>query len=290
MVIDLYAKVGSIIMKVFIFSDTNWALGRIHRDVMKQLNHEVRYTDWGGYAWSEFVNNYLWCDKCITNLVSYKAIKPGFPHLDFLKCIFVSHGSVEHEGISYEPQLKYGMVSDCLQNLFPPEITPFLMPNGVDPDNFNLCIRDGMLKTLGWCGAPHVRSKQVEWAHEISYITKIPLLTASTLSYDDVRKWYGTIDLLLITAIPVPHSETGPLPAFEAIVSGTPVIGTPVGNFRHIPGPKFTTVDEAVRLIEFYKQNPSDLVQLAKVQYEYVIENYTYKTLAKKWQHALEFS
>ena len=280
----------SIVMKVFIFSDTHWALGRIHRDVMKQLHHDVRYTDWANFSWNEFIDNYNWCDKCITNLVAYKALIPSFPQLDFLKCIFVSHGAVEHEGIEYDLKLKYGMVSDCLKDVYPSTITPFLMPNGVDPENFTYAQRSGSLSKLGWCGAPHVTSKQVHWARDISMYTDIPLSLATNLTYDQVRDWYQTIDILLITAIPIPYKETGPLPAFEAIVSGVPVIGTPVGNFRHIPGPKFTTVEEAVHLIGFYKQNPEELRKIAKLQYDYVLKHFTYKTLAEKWQYALEFS
>jgi glycosyltransferase involved in cell wall biosynthesis len=278
------------IMKVFIFSDTHWALGRIHRDVMKQLNHEVRYTDWATYSLNEFLDNYNWCDKCITNLVAYKSLKPSFSFLDFRKCIFVSHGSVEHEGIELDPNLKYGMVSDCLETIFPSTIKPFLMPNGVDPDNFQYLPKNGELHKLGWCGAPHVQSKQIEWAYDISNQTQLELSIASNLSYEEVKTWYNTIDLLIVTAIPIAYKETGPLPPFEAIVSGVPVIGTPVGNFRHIPGPKFTTVEEAVLLINHYKQYPNELEQLAKEQYEYVMGHWTYKTLAKQWQHALEFS
>lgn len=277
-------------MKVFIFSDTNWALGRIHRDVMKQLNHEVRYSDWATYSMEEFLDNYIWCDKCITNLIAYKVLKPGFPMFDLRKCIFVSHGAVEHDGIEYEPQLQYGMVSDCLEPLFPSTIKPFLMPNGVDSDNFSYNPRDGNLQTLGWCGAPHVESKQVHWAYEISNKTNISLSLATNLSYDEVKNWYQAIDLLLVTAVPIAYKETGPLPPFEAIVSGVPVIGTPVGNFRHLPGPKFTTVEEAVSLIEHYKQHPEELKELASQQYKHVMENWTYKTLANQWQHALEFS
>jgi glycosyltransferase involved in cell wall biosynthesis len=277
-------------MKVFIFSDTHWALGRIHRDVMKQLDHEVRYTDWASYTSNEVVHNYNWCDKCITNLVAFNAVKSLFPNLDLKKCIFVSHGAVEHEGVNFDPSMKYGMVSDCLASLFPNWVTPFLMPNGVDPENFNYIPRDGSIKKLGWCGAQHVSSKQPEWATEISRRTNISLDFASYLSYDQVRNWYNTIDILLITAVPIAHKETGPLPAFEAVVSGVPVIGTPVGNFRHIPGPKFVTIEEAVGLLTYFKDHPQELVELAKVQYDYVMKNFTYKTLAKQWQHALEFS
>lgn len=110
------------------------------------------------------------------------------------------------------------------------------------------------------------------------------------MSYDQVRNWYNTIDVLLITAVPIAYKETGPLPAFEAIVSGVPVLGTPVGNFRHVPGPKFVTIEEAVSLLTYFKDQPQELVELARIQYDYVMNNFTYKTLGKQWQHALEFS
>lgn len=277
-------------MKVFIFSDTHWAIGRIHRGVMKQLNYEVRYLDWSNPDHAEYVKNYIWCDKCITSLVAHNFITNNFSSLGFKKYIFVSHGSIEHQGFQYDPRLQYGIVSDCLIDFFPDHITPFLMPNGVDPDEFNYRPKYGSIARMGWCGATHIASKQIEWAHEIAKKTDIPLHVASTLSYDEVRDWYNTLDLLLVTAVPVRHSETGPLPAFEAIVSGVPVLGTPVGNFYHVPGPKFTTIEEAVQLIEHYKQNPLQLFDLAKEQYDYVMNNFTYKDLASRWKDALEFS
>lgn len=276
-------------MKVFIFSDTHWSIGRVHRGVMKHLNHEVRYTDWAGYSWADFVANYNWCDKCITNLVSYKTLKATFTQLDLKKCIFVSHGFVEHEGMEYDSNLTYGMTSDSLVKLFPDEVKLFLMPNGVEPSDFNYIPKKGELETLGWCGADHIPWKQVNWAHDISKETDIPLKLATRLSYDQLREWYNTIDLLLVTSVPKAQQETGPLPPFEAIVSGVPVIGTPVGNFRNVPGPKFTNVQEAVSLVNYYKSNPEELRKLAKEQYEYVMNNYTYKILAPYWEFALTY-
>lgn len=281
---------NSIPMKVFVFSDTEWALGRIHRAVMKQLKYEVRYLHWTNPNYQDYIDNYKWCDKCITNLVAHDFIKRNFSELGFAKYIFVSHGAVEHENVQYDEKLQYGIVSDCLIDLFPNTITPFLMPNGVDPDDFHYRPKYSSIARLGWCGAPHIASKQIGWAHKISEKTQIPLHIASTLSYDEVKEWYNTIDLLLVTAIPIRYKETGPLPAFEAIVSGVPVLGTPVGNFYDVPGPKFTTVDEAVELIEHFQKNPIELFDLAKEQYDYVMKNFTYEVLAPRWKDALEFS
>jgi glycosyltransferase involved in cell wall biosynthesis len=278
------------LMKLFIFAETKWALGRIYRDFTKFLDYEVRYLDWATYVYQDFLTNYEWCDKCLTNLCAYPVLKTSFPCFDLKKCIFVSHGFIEHREATYDENLTYGMTSDSLRSLFPPNITPFLMPNGVDPDNFNYIPRNGSITTIGWCGAFLVVWKQVNWAEHITKSLNIPLKICFGMSYDEVREWYNTIDLLLITSTPEPHIESGPLPAFEAIVSGVPVLGTPVGNFRHIPGPKFTTVEEGTELVRYYRENPTKLVELAKEQYDYVINNYTYKTLSKFWKDALEFS
>jgi hypothetical protein len=279
-------------MKVLVFSDPYWSLGRVHRGVEKQLpQHEFRYVDWN--IQHTLIEYFMWCDKCITNLHCSRFLKNSYPMLDLKKCIFVCHGAGEHSAdpSTYDSQLQYGMTSDSVRNLFPPHIKDvFLMPNGVDEDDFIYKERDGIIRRMGWCGGEHVPSKQLGWAKEISTITGIPLDIASQLSYEDVAKWYHSVDILLVTAVPIPESETGPLPVFEAIVSGIPVIGTPVGNFRHIPGPKFTNIAEAVELIKFLQEFPEKVKALAKVQYEYVIQNFTYKAMAHKWNNALEFS
>ena len=276
--------------KVFVFSDLNWSLGRVYRDIAVQLKEfEFKYQDWGTTDIETFINNYSWCDICITNLVSYNFLKNNI-NTDLKKCIFISHGFLEHNNIEYDPELRYAATSDSILDLFPVNINPVLTPNGVDPANFIYKKRDGSIQNIGWCGATHVWFKQFNWADDITTKLNIPLKTASTLSYSDLILWYQTVDLLIITAIPEAKYETGPLPAFEAIVSGIPVLGTPVGNFKHVPGPKFKTVDEAVCLISYYKEHPEELVKLADEQYEYVMNNFTYENLAYLWRNALQFS
>jgi len=163
------------------------------------------------------------------------------------------------------------------------------MPNGVEPSHFKYTERDGRIRTLGWCGAPHVWFKQTGWAHEISKKTNIPLSIGEGMTFEQIADWYGTVDILVITSIPNGSSETGPLPAFEAIVSGVLVIGTPVGNFKQIPGPKFHSIDEAVSLIEELRNDPKRVNELAREQYESVMEHHTYSSFAYRWQDALEY-
>jgi glycosyltransferase involved in cell wall biosynthesis len=185
--------------------------------------------------------------------------------------------------------LVYGVTSDSIRSLFPLGRRVFLMPNGVEPSHFKYTERDGRIRTLGWCGAPHVWFKQTGWAHEISKKTNIPLSIGEGMTFEQIADWYGTVDILVITSIPNGSSETGPLPAFEAIVSGVLVIGTPVGNFKQIPGPKFHSIDEAVSLIEELRNDPKRVNELAREQYESVMEHHTYSSFAYRWQDALEY-
>jgi hypothetical protein len=280
-------------MKVLVFADSTWSVGRVHRDVERYLiDINFTYLHWRQFEWIDLIQNFNECDVCLTNITTVKFLRDLNTPLDLNKCLFVSHGYPDNEATNIEDitdQLVYGITSESIRSLFPANRTIFLMPNGVEPSHFNYTERSGSICTLGWCGSQQVQSKQPEWAHEISNKTSTPLFFASDLSFSEVCNWYSMIDVLLITAIPNNSSETGPLPAFEAIVSGVLVIGTPVGNFKNVPGPKFNSVEEAVTIIEDLKSNPARVKELAREQYEYVMEHCTYSSFAWKWQEALEY-
>jgi len=284
-------------MKIVVFTEMKWAMGRTHTDIAKSLPYEFEFIDWSNYDGDHFMDLYNKCDVMITNLVASRVLG----HLNQRKILYISHGFEEHNSLYVDPSWNLGMVSNTIEHLFPSGSKIFLTPNGVDPVNFDYKERDGSLKTLGWCGAPNVWFKQPYWNVEISRKTGIPLrITSGTpceddfskwtpLNYQQIREWYSTIDLLLVTSIPEGMYETGPLPSFEAIASGVPVIGTPVGNFANIPGPKFKTIDEATEIINVLKSDPHKMKELAKEQYDYVIKHYTYQMFAHKWQEAIEY-
>jgi len=278
-------------MKVLVFADTKWSVGRVHHDVERYLiDIQFTYIDWTYYVWDDLIQKYNECDVCLTNFSALAHLRNCSIPLN--KCLFLSHGYPDNEAVNIEhvtDEWVYGVTSESIRSLFPANRTIFLMPNGVEPSHFNYTERSGVIDTLGWCGCQTIKSKQPEWAHEISNKTSTPLFFASDLSFSEVCNWYLMIDVLLITAIPNNSSETGPLPAFEAIVSGVLVIGTPVGNFKNVPGPKFNSVEEAVTIIEDLKSNPAKVKELAREQYEYVMEHCTYSSFAWKWQEALEY-
>lgn len=279
--------------KVFVFIGLNWSVHRVILGVEKNLTteFEFRYLDSeGSYTVSQFMELYDWCDVVLTNLETIRTLKQHFSSIDFKKALFVSHGAIENEVVKeYDPVSRYGMTSECLKPLFPAGLNVYFTPNGVDPSIFKYKKRDGTLKNLGWGGCPNIPSKRVEWGHALANLSNLPLSVGYGMTMEEIIDWYHTIDLLIITAGPDVYSETGPLPAFEAIVSGVPVIGTYVGNFAKIPGPKFFNLDEAASMIHYLKENPQRMRDIADEQYEYVMKHFTYDSLADYWKHALEF-
>ena len=286
-------------MRIGVFSDTHWSMGRVYRDVANSLQeYTFEYIDWATWNVENLQAMYNRCDVVIVNLA---AIENVLPYANISKTLFISHGSEENRGKILPPNFVYGMTSESIRPLFPSESNIFLTPNGVDPSQFDYIRRDGSINTIGWCGAPHIQSKQVSWGIDISKQTNIQLSIASKvpcehdvskwcpLSYDQIREWYSRIDLLLVTSIPEVKYETGPLPAFEAIVSGVPVVGTSVGNFANVPGPKFTNIEEGIEIVNDLKSNPEKMKALAKEQYDYVMANYTYSSFADKWRKAFQY-
>jgi hypothetical protein len=276
--------------KIFAFTDMNWSTGHVYFGLEKALpDYEFRYIHWRGWTMDVFKANFEWADICITSLFEERLMKSYLNAEQLQKWIFMSHGKSENDhAIKYDPALCYSMASDSLAPFFPSNVTAFVTPNAVNPADFIYRPRQPKLTNIGWCGG-YNPVKQIEWTRQIAKETKLELKLATDLPFKQMPVWYQMIDLFIITSIPRADTETGPLPAFEAIVSGVPVIGTPVGNFRNIPGPKFSTVEEAVQIIESFKANPAALVELAKEQYDYVIKNYTYDVVKDKWITAFDY-
>jgi hypothetical protein len=287
-------------MKVCIFTDSTWALGQVARDLKSSLkDYDVDIVDWSGHSQEAIRNMYNHYDVIITNIAGKFLLN----HLsDKRKILFRADGTEEFGNSgNLEVENTYSATSESIMQFFPSESKVFWTPNGADPIHYTHTLRDGSLKKIGWCGAPNCSVKQIGWALEIAKQSNIPFSITSAvaceqdinlwkpLTHEQVCEWYSTIDLLLITSVPNASSETGPLPAFEAILSGIPVIGTPTGNFAKVPGPKFTTVEEGLQIVKRLECNPDELVAIAKEQYEYVMKYFTYDAFAYRWKEAIEY-
>ena len=277
--------------KILVYCDTQWAIGRIYKDIEKYLNNEFEFTyyDWKDYKVDMIISLLDNFDIFITNLANI-AHFINASNNNLRKMIFSFHGFPELENLNsfeFPKEFSYAITSKSILNLFPENMqqTLYHTYNGVELSNFNYIKRSGNLERMGWCGSFNFECKRPNWCVEISAKTKLGLMFATKLSYEELRKWYNKIDVLLINSGPEHWRETGPLPAFEAIASGVLVIGTNVGNFAEIPGPKYTTVEEAATILLDLKKDPEKVKKIMEEQYECVKKNWTYETLANQWRN-----
>jgi hypothetical protein len=286
------------VAKILVYGDVGWSVGNVHKNISIFLKNDFEFDF---FEWRHFtveyvisiMNNY---DIIFANYVSLKNFLnfKSTSNLNLKKFIFIFHGYPDLIGYecnnpvlieNFPSDPIYAITSRSISSLFPKDVKLSLTSNGVNLNDFEYKVKDNnTLIKMGWCGEPSVVSKRSDMAIQIAVKSDMLVSFAVKLSIEDLKTWYHNIDLLVITSGPNEWNETGPLPAFEAIVSGTLVIGTRVGNFNNIPGPKFDTVDEAAIIIKDLKINPELQQQIRKEQYDYVKTNYSYDILKLQWK------
>jgi len=278
--------------KILVLADMGWSIERVHRDVAAELgdHYEFTFRNAASFEFETVFNEFQASDLCLTTLAIHDGIIETFnltQEHDLRKLVTVAHGFGEIlKKDTWSKFITYGAVSDVLVPFFP--VLTHVVPNGVSPSFFERKELTGKVKLLGWCGAMYIPVKRAGWPTEIARKSHLAISIAEKLTFEDVQKWYHTIDILLVTSGPEPHVETGPLPPFEAVLSGVPVIGTKVGNFRKMPGPKFSTTDEAAVILEELKSDPERVKNLAAEQYTWVMEHWTYETHAAAWKQMFD--
>ena len=272
---------------VVVIAEMGWSIERVNRDVEKQLSDEFefKYHHVPIYMLQDVLRDIGECDLLMTTMwvqdVVLDTCNLHTPE-EHKKIVAVCHGFSEIERATLSKFITYGIVSDVLVSVFP--VPAYLVPNAVNLDLFEKKPRSGQVDMLGWCGRLNRACKRSNFAFTIARDSRTAISIAESLPLEALKEWYHTIDIFLVTSGPDEHEETGPLPPFEAIASGVPVVGTKVGNFGQVPGPKFGTVEEAVRIILDLKSDPSKLRSLAEEQYNWVRDNWTYEHHAHKWR------
>jgi len=272
---------------ILIFDQGVGAVRNVHTDLEPYLTDEfnIIFHDWH-YTNDEFYEKEKNADLVMTGLDGYYYLRKVFPFEHFKKYVLVSHGYPEFTD-SLPEGLTYGMTSYVIRHFFPRDSSVYIVKNGVNHKVFDHIERSGEIHNIGWCGRSTFSSKRFSMAVEIAISTNTPMTDPSETGWksrDEIKEWYKTIDLLLITSGPEDWCETGPLPAFEAIASGVVVIGTSVGNFSCIPGPKFSTVEEGIVILNDLKSNPEKMKQIAKEQYDCLLDLWTYEKNASQWK------
>jgi len=278
--------------RVIVIGNLTWSVYRVDKGVEKALKdrYVYKFYDFKGFYLEEVLADIRNSDVVVIDFYLHDELMTVIKKdEDLRKVCLVCHGDSELVNNRVKPceLFTLGVVSPVLIPKMNKIVDRpiYLTPNGVDPDEFIYRERSGIIETIGWCGSPTTfLTKRSNWAVKIAQKSKLALNYAMTVPYEDIKDWYHTIDILIVTAGPNIEAESGPLPPFEAIVSGIPVIGTVVGNLSFIPGPKFSTIDEAVAILEHLKTDPTEVKRLANEQLEYVFNNFTYKALKPHWE------
>lgn len=285
--------------RVVVIADTGWSIHRVHKGVEAALasTYSFKFHEARHFFLDRFMADFREADICLTTMNFYPDMVRLFPSdVDRRKIAIVAHGMSEEVAIPAANVcglFTYGVTSEVLVPHFSAKLglPVFTVPNGVDPSvfsGFSHRVRDGSIKVLGWCGAPGIPVKRIEMARAVADTVGLELRVASLVPREEMAAWYDTIDLLLVTSGPDVTVETGPLPPFEAIVAGVPVIGSPCGNFSFVPGPKFATAEEGVAILRSLMTDPGQVAEIAKEQRENVLRSWTYDALASKWSSMFE--
>ena len=271
---------------VFLANNT-WSVAAVHRAVARELAAEFdfAYHSDASFYMQDVMRDYERAHTVVVAVYGVRQFLRFVPSSTWHKVLSIAHGTSEIPA-DLPREIRHAVVSDvCVP--FYRGVPVMVTPNGVALQDYSVKQTYRPIGLVGWCGATRVGVKRIELAREIAMAAGVPLTIAETLAKEELRQWYQNIDVLVMTAGPEEFVESGPLPPFEAIASGTPVIGTRVGNFRKVPGPKFDTVEEAVAVLaELRAAGPAALQRLAEEQYAFVQANFDYAILAPAWKAA----
>jgi len=277
---------------ICVLADTKWSIGRVHQDIADAFAGEYEFVFHydAAYYPNVLAADFERCDLFLTTFNLFQGLMDGLlKGRDLRKVLFIAHYAHDWTFLKESPFLlgpSYCTISEAVTESFPTAVR--WTPSGINPAFFEYKPRSGKIGTMGWCGNVAWASKRVEWARPIAADAGLELSLALEIPFSKMKEWYHSIDILVVTAGPSMDSETGPLPPFEAIMSGIPVIGTCVGNFRLLPGPKFETIEEAVAILKELKTDPEKAVALAKEQYDAVVANWTVSAVISRWRETFE--
>ena len=255
-------------LKVAVWTEQKWALGRIARSIQKYMDARVNLYDWTVYGDNEklFIKDKLWknYDKIITktDIFDYeKHFHEKIPDGLLEKCIVISHCpkfdcEQFYEKLVVNDKPVYCGVSqetcDEMKRLGVQHV--YWTPFGVDTDDFPLKYSNDrqLIQKIGIVGGSlretssiYTRIKGFDMFEEIC--KRVGAEPIYIHGQTDTVDLYKGIDLLICCS----EFEAGPLGIFEAAACGVPVLTRRVGNAQYIKGiATFDTVEEAVQKIQ----------------------------------------
>ena len=295
--------VEQIVMKVAIWTETEWAFGRIADAISKHTSPTAKVTI---YDWkvsednNRFFHNKEWLqyDIVISNSALFEFYErfcgEEIPTLLRRRLAIIAHcpifdsshfsefiyklTDVHYAGVSQETctNLKAKLEMDEV------EWTPF----GADIDLFAPLNRQpGKIQRIGFVGRPPSAGIKEEYyktkGHAV-FETICAAVEAEPVYLHDRKQpseLFADVDLLLCCS----ELEGGPLGIFEAAASGVPVLSTAVGNAQHIEGiALYSSTEQAIERIRSWNAEQAELNRYAKDLMEEVRSHWSMSFLIRK--------
>jgi hypothetical protein len=270
---------------VLLIVDVGWSTGTIAKDLAALSSWRVDLCNWCHYP------------AHLRELLSeYDAVVAFVLHTAYQWAPLKDHGVICCNDMTLEPPDR-ALIGKCVGAVSPATLRSitkpaykggaYLTPGSARLGRF-LRQESRPIKTLGWCGMPHNSVayggqdlKRYSMLEEIVKATGLEShVSRQDYGYEEMQQFYDFCDLFLCTSL----SEGGPLPVFEAIACGVPVISTDVGLVKDMDTVwKFSTVAEAVALIQLLK-DPERRVAYCDQQYKQLVDKFSMEHFLPNWE------
>lgn len=290
--------------KILFYTETKWALGRIHKDLKEYLSEyfDITIYDWSitkpGY--SNVFSNYdlvittsnIATDICNGNdLFNEKLLKDNI--------VGVVHSELELEWVSPK---NFDNVKDLLfihdkdinkaKNKTINKNNMLWTPTGVNTNDFEFKQKT-RLEKIGFIGnestlfsrhGTDVKNKKL-LKDIFENINDVELVYSGVnKDLNEMSEFYNSVDALIITS----KLEAGPLGAFESGYCGTPIFTTKVGNAQYIKNAIFfNSKESAIDRINEYKNNSEKFSLLSYNIHNEIANYWTYDNLKYEWVKAI---
>lgn len=261
-------------MKIAIFSEVNWAFGRIHNEMIRCMpEHDFEYFDWKLVpVLEDFASRYTDFDVIIGNteiLTAAPFAGRAIPLAYAARCLAILHCPIlEH---AYYTERVFTTLGPTYMGVSPSccaalstilcravPVTPF----GINPHDFPKRIPPVGLLVAGLTAASG-QHKNIHLISEICNVSGLslkPMTRANGEIFTQHSKLYDGIDLFLCAS----SFDAGPLGNFEAAALGIPVLSTAVGNWCYVKSALcFKTPTDAAQIISFWRANPDARIRYA---------------------------
>lgn len=282
---------------VLFIADTNWSTGSIVRDLQATSGYAIDMVDWSDRP-RDIKAMRLEYDAIIGMTLTVAA---AWSDVILDASICCSEKDQEWAISRYGTNVKYPLIGGVSFKVCSklaednPESAILYTPATARLHRFEPKNVRNELTTLGWCGVKNSTTsnffgdnmKRYEMFEEICKRTGLtPIVSNKDYNYETMREFYNLVDLFICTSI----SEGGPLPVYEAIACGVPVISTSVGLVSEFKEMKlFSDVDSACALIESLRGKQARQ-NLACNQYNCLELNWNMEDLYKNWDRFIKLA